>query len=571
MITTEIPDRKWKVLIADDEFRIGILIQKLIRWDELDMECIGTAENGEKALEMILEQKPDIVITDIRMPRVSGLELISRCVQMNLYIRFIVISGYREFDYAHQAMKFGVEEYLLKPVNQEELNEALERNRKILAKERMTQDHLVSMQEKVSESERILRRDFLHTIIEQEAASSVGPPPVEMSGELYRGLDIKLDRTDPFRMNSDQDDKAVLRVSDLLEEGFRDCCREVLVCSKEHMNIYLLLNYDAISFGEAGSRFGEILSRIRDLPQVAGTYEVTIGIGTEMNRFSDIRFSILDSHRAVSQRLLKGTGRLIYGDGSEPDPERLRTLNAQCRSLMEASLAIPTPETVARCIDNAITYELKHASDTRQSAVKGGSVPADPEKQEFAGRGSRQDNLSAKEGYEYYSAASQLLKTFLSFGVLHDPMLRDRLAATEDGIFHCTSVAALRDYLKKNLCGSLQEQEVIDANESAKPVRIAQKYISEHYAEKITLEDVAEKAGLNPVYFSVLFKKETGENFSAYLLNYRMEVASKLLTKTNETVAAVGAAVGFKDYRYFSQTFQKATGLKPVVYRKFHS
>ena len=92
-----------------------------------------------------------------------------------------------------------------------------------------------------------------------------------------------------------------------------------------------------------------------------------------------------------------------------------------------------------------------------------------------------------------------------------------------------------------------------------------------HYGEKITLEDVAAVIGLNPVYFSVLFKRETDMNFSAYLTMVRIEKAKQLLKETNETVAAIADKVGYKDSRSFSQTFSKMTGIKPALYRRMHA
>jgi two-component system response regulator YesN len=105
---------------------------------------------------------------------------------------------------------------------------------------------------------------------------------------------------------------------------------------------------------------------------------------------------------------------------------------------------------------------------------------------------------------------------------------------------------------------------------SSKPVRQAQSYIENNYREKILLEDVACIVGLNPIYFSTLFKKETGTNFSQYLVNIRLEKAKELLTSTNQTIGAIAEEVGYKDIKYFSQLFSKNVGIKPAVYRKLH-
>ena len=119
--------KKWRVLIIDDEFRIGMLIKKLIRWDELDMECVDVADNGETALHIIKEEIPDIVITDIRMPKINGLDLICMTRDISQKVKFIVVSGYKEFEYAHRALQYGVDDYLLKPINENELNDVLKK------------------------------------------------------------------------------------------------------------------------------------------------------------------------------------------------------------------------------------------------------------------------------------------------------------------------------------------------------------------------------------------------------------------------------------------------------------
>ena len=117
--------RRLKVLIADDEIKVCRLIQHLVDWDALEMDIIGFANDGKTAYENICEKKPDIVITDIRMPIYDGLELIRRAKETNPEINFIVISGYSQFEYAQQAIKYGVKDYLLKPLKKRELENSL--------------------------------------------------------------------------------------------------------------------------------------------------------------------------------------------------------------------------------------------------------------------------------------------------------------------------------------------------------------------------------------------------------------------------------------------------------------
>ena len=123
-----------KVLIADDEIKVSELIQCLIDWDKLGMEVIGTVNDGVEAYELILEKHPDIVITDIRMPGMDGIELVEKVlgnVESDRKVFFVIISGYSQFEYAQQAVKLGVEDYLLKPIKKKELEAVLH---KILGK-----------------------------------------------------------------------------------------------------------------------------------------------------------------------------------------------------------------------------------------------------------------------------------------------------------------------------------------------------------------------------------------------------------------------------------------------------
>lgn len=188
--------KKWHVLIVDDEFRIGTLIKKLIHWDELNLDCMAVVDNGGTAFEIIQSEScPNVVITDIRMPKINGLELIIMTKELQKDMKFIVISGYKEFEYAHQALKYGVEDYLLKPVSEDELNHVLKKISEELSASWQSEQEQRAFKETVSESRHIIKRDFLKNIIETEEPEVVDDR-VEFQGEIYRGIDIKLDYVD---------------------------------------------------------------------------------------------------------------------------------------------------------------------------------------------------------------------------------------------------------------------------------------------------------------------------------------------------------------------------------------
>lgn len=528
---------KLEVLIADDEFRIAKLIEKLIHWEELNMECVGIVDNGETALEQIRQLHPDIVITDIRMPKITGLDLIRMVKEMNMDTHFIVVSGYKEFEYAHLALQYEVDSYLLKPIVEGELNDILQRISQKRHKEKayiMEQKHL---KEAVSESERIIRRDFLKNIIEQKEDTSYEDRRVVLEGELYRGIDIKLDYADHNLVNLKQDQITVERITSIVKKILEGIAREVLICEKEYLHVYCLFNYDAMNTIAVNDGINRILSEIQSYLLEFERYEVTIGIGREKHSFGDIRFSIKEANRAVGNRIKLGTGRLIYADTLMPADYGKESLKSYSEGVFAA-------------FDS---YSVERLDQSINAIFRNYMTDASVD----------------------YSVCYDLAEELLEMIFYHIEIDQENMQKYQRRIIgltqHCNTVLALKNCLKKELGEYIQVNLSEIESESVKPIREAKKYVDQHFAEKILLEDIADLVGLNPAYFSVLFKKETDMNFSSYLVMVRMNRAKEMLCNTNETIATIGAEVGYKDSRYFSQTFTKVVGVKPALYRRLHS
>ncbi len=533
-------NRRWRVLIVDDEFRIGMLVKKLIRWDEYNLECIGCVDNGETAFEVVQSDvKPDVVITDIRMPKMNGLDLIEETRKLYKDMKFIVVSGYKEFEYAHRALQYGVEDYLLKPVNEEELNRILKKISEELEDKFQLQAERKKLQEAVSESRHIIKRDFLKNIIETEDYAEPENPRVSLGGEVYRGIDIKLDYVDYHKFDRKQDRLTVSRIVEIVEGILKAQTEEVLICEKENLHIYCLFNYDYNRSKKIKNSISEILSGIKDYLMGFEQYEVTIGIGMERTEFVEIRFSIKEAYRAVGNRIKYGVGRLIYADDVLPESNgSVPLLTDEQKESLRTSISSYSKENLKLCVNQIYSnYMLEEQADFSKC----------------------------------YDTAEEIVLYFIENMELNQEEAKKIRKQFLANCQHCYTITSLKKLLRTELGEYLEASREAAAAESAKPIRQAQQFIDVHYAEKIVLEDLAEVVGLNPVYFSVLFKKETGINFSAYLVNVRMEKAKELICTTNETIAAIGDRVGYKDSRYFSQTFTKQVGVKPALYRKLHS
>ena len=521
-------NKKWHVLIVDDEFRIGTLIKKLIHWDELNLDCVDVVDNGGTAFEIIQSERcPDVVITDIRMPKINGLELIAMTKEIHKDMKFIVISGYKEFEYAHQALQYGVEDYLLKPVSEDELNHVLKKISELRA-----------FKEAVSESHYIIKRDFLKNIIETEEPEVVDDR-VEFQGEIYRGIDIKLDYVDYNKKDKKQDKLTTTRIKEIVERILKADTEEVLICEKENLHIYCLFNYDFSKSKVIKDSVNNILIEIKDYLLGFEQYEVTVGIGTERKEFAEIRFSIKEAHRAVGNRIKQGTGRIIYAETIQHD-----------NRIEEGFLTEEWKEQIRTSIEGYSVNKLEQCINQAYSEYK------TREEMDFSG---------------CYDMAEEIVNYFFDHAELQQEEENRERKCVISNCQHCYTISGLKHCLKNSLGKFVEESKEAAEAESVKPIRQASKYMEDHYDEKIVLEDLAEIVGLNPVYFSVLFKKETGINVSAYLLNIRIEKAKEFLCNTNETIAAIGDRVGYKDSRYFSQIFTKQVGVKPALYRKLHS
>lgn len=524
-----------KVLIVDDEYRIGLLIKALIHWNELEMENVDVLDNSERALQVILTDSPDVVITDMRMPKVDGLELIRRTREAGLDTKFVVVSGYREFDYAQQAIGYGVEDYILKPVQEDELNKALLR-----VKEKLdTESKTINLYKNYMENRENLRKNLLDRILNKEEVTESESSILNFEGAFYRGIDIKLDYLEYQVKNKQEDELMLKKVRGLLEDFLSNQVKEFLLCDKKGLHIFCMINYDETQRESMNNLFSNMIGKIKE--QLIGfeRYAVTIGIGAEKKNLSDMSTSITEAYHAVCNRISLGTGRVIVFTELVCTKENDFSSGIEQQfSELKKSIETCSKEELEKVIEQ-ITYL---------------------------------DGYLSEYDFTYiYKGAEKLIEIFFQLCPEKDPLLQERKEEIIDKISHCYRIRDLVNTLKRSFSEILDLIILNRENESVLPVRLAREYVELHYGEKIQLEMIAEVVNLNPVYFSTLFKKETGMTFTAYLANERMEKAKTLLVNTNDTIEAVGYAVGYNDYKYFCQQFKKIVGVKPNVYRKLYS
>lgn len=531
-----------KILIADDEKKVGLLVKELINWDKLHLELIDIVQDGQTAYDLIMEKQPDIVITDIRMPNLSGLDLIKRITEEKVKVKFVVISGYRYFEYAQQALKYGVEDYLLKPIDDEELNRILE---KVCSEELGKQKELArinQMEKRLNNSKYILHRELIDHMINQNTLTEISEINkdygVNLDQGFFRSLDLKVDRNIHINRNEQQEKIILQKLIQVIEKAFTGKVIDLVLSTQEYMEIMVLLNYTAENHDRMNQYINHLLLQMKDYIGTFENYEITMGVSREAGDFNKINLLLEMSREAINYRIVEGIGKRIdyNSDGSHTG------LIASDIIKMNSEQLENTVDTVKR--DQVCYYIRQCFANARQGQVM---------------------------ACEYYELARQILNVFCKkAGELYNEDMESQCSVWDEVIKNCISVPSLEEYLSSILTEYLDQLIIKRKGMERKPILETLEYIKNNYSQKILLEDIAEKFGFNATYFSEMFKNETGKKFSVYLVEVRMEAAKKLLRDTRDTIYDIADQVGYKDSKFFSQQFTKTVGIKPTEYRKLY-
>ncbi len=511
-------------IIVEDEYKIYQLISHLIDWDTCQVELIAYCPNGIVGLDTIKEKKPDIVITDMKMPGLTGVELISQAKESGSQAEFIVISGYKEFEFARGALVHGVTEYLLKPVNKKEINDALEKIVDKLKHRAQTADEIGSKAAK-----ELLSQSFIQLVL------SGGANTYDLD-EINDRFDLNLE-IGAYRMcnltlfSLGQENYSGL--PEYLKKNFgpvNALFKNILFFQNRDSNIFFLLNYDPdrITGKDIESAFSSVFKTI-SLPS-----PYVLGIGEEVLDVTSLNQSCDTAGMATYGRFQE-TSQHIFLYGSIPnDGKRYEEI---------ASL-----QDLKRLEENAAMLEAENAAAIFDSIVGRITSFTNP---------SHIWKFFNHTIQTIYNVLCEKLDSKTAAQAKQDIMLRISGSRTL-----WQAALPLRNWIVSSItqCAENKQGSVY--------IRAAKSYIQEHYAEGLSLELLADHIDLNASYLSVLFKKELGLNFSEYLINVRIDAAKDLLSRTNDSVADICTKVGYTDSRHFSRLFTKKVGVKPSDYRR---
>lgn len=522
-----------KLVIIDDEVHICELVRSLIDWDALGITLAGMAHTGVEALELMEREKPEIVICDVRMPGYDGITLMQKAEALGLDARFIVISGYKQFEYARKGLQLGAVDYLLKPIDKDELHRALQKALQLFS----DTDGVKQMSEALDNSRQALRAQFIRDISERRL------PREAFSFEALRNnyalkiegwvgaVCLHIDCGDP--VDAGVFALARNKLAEALEDRARRCCNEEIVFADGNDVFALCAAAEDITRGYRDTF--ETLGRL-----VLALPEGVLSMGYTQQPDADNAADLLAQAQVAMKMHRFGAGTLLnpYQSGWQFAPPDA----AQAQSVLDD-----------------INEALRSFSLGRLAPRLGDMLATARQQPGF--------------GPPVWEA---LMHTVLglannAIGTLDEENRQyiDRLAAM-DRLDRCPTLEA-----QAALCGRLIEEHLSlllekIQKEQNRPVRHVKHVVETRYMDPINLNEIADEVRLNPAYLSGLFKKETGQNFKDYLTEFRVNKAKELLRENNESVAVVAEMVGYKDTKYFSKLFAQMVGVNPSRYRKLH-
>lgn len=522
-----------KVIIADDEKLICRLVQTLADWQGLGMEVAGTAENGLEALDLIETLKPDILITDIRMPGCNGLELIEQAKRLRPELEVVIISGYAHFEYAQTAIRYGVGNYLLKPIKQAELMDTLKSIREKIEKTAGLLETEQNGRQAVTTLRNSLIRDLLSPHFEGVSEETLkNTYYIDQSAGILQMLLIKIDSGEP-KMSDSAVEMLQEKVRELLLSTLREDCVGVLLYFQMSTG-YGLLQYREEKRTVVRKKIRDCLNQLNVRKDLYGLVEFSLSLGRPVKRAEELTLSLKEAQAAIAERLVEGVGRILE-DVPRASGIEMEAVLQQYDRLIGQAVELGD-ETL---IEQAVGLLREKAAATKK--------------------------LCGREVLELVEKAGVLFITRIAVVSANDIRQEFELKCGQ-----CGRMDELFEELLKMQRQLLRESEELKSSEATKPIRMAKQYVKQHFGEPITLEEVCEKAGFSVSYFSALFKKETGEGFLKYLTKVRIEEAKTLLRETDMAVSEICEQVGYLDRKHFTHTFRKATGLNPAEYRKVY-
>lgn len=527
----------FRALIVDDEPIAIDSIEYIIKQNLKEIEIAGRARSGREAVEKAYHVRPDIVLIDIKMPGINGLEAIRQIRGSNPDVHVIIISAYDYFDYATEALALGVDDYLLKPVKEIKLIEVMRKAIDTINQRRNQISQELALKEKFEMVAPILENGFINSIcMFEDNSEEIRNFSRLFSMEDKGGYIIAFELSDRDFGGSRNKISASVK-SQHLYEDYRDILKSACQCIIGPVMLNRLIVYVLEDPSEDGYEIKATAERHAKnfSEKVSETFgEVAIGIGRFYSDVKDAQKSYREAMKAL--RAISGSmeeNAILHIDDLIEDYNEDPDYDEQCEKELYPS-AVKGDFTGALTAFENIFAKLCAISLPDFDAVKNKSLGL------IVGFGKRW-NMESKV---YYLALNRIIMA----------------QNTEELRAVCRKF--IEDFV--GVISSGRQKRISSI------IRKADEFLYEHYAEEITLDDIARVVNLSPFYFSRLYKEESGVNFIDRLMTIRIDKAKEYFLQSDLSVKEVSMLVGYSDPNYFSKLFKKLTGFTATEYKEYY-
>lgn len=528
-------DQLLKVLLVDDEYLVRDLLKKCVNWNEMGMKIVGEASNANEAMNLVDQFVPDIIFTDICMPSVDGIELSKMVIEKYPSIKIVIITGYEDFDYVKRSLKAGVTDFLLKPINDDEIKKvALNISSKIIA-DRNHWDEYHQLKKQLAEDLPYLKEKFLNELL----ISRFHEAEIKEKLEYYQ-IDIKagdfqaaLCEITPPRQDTGEEENLLLQLQciDMIRQYLEGQSGIHIFFDNRH-RIVILNNNGTINLTEFCQHMKiEILSHYR--------CSICIGVSEVHSGIKNIGTCYREACNALKYKILFGKNQVInYHDTSLSESDEWTLRNDQI-DIFVFYLKAGMKEQVLKTLE---TFFMELSNSQRISI----------------------DLIRVLAS----NLISIILNVITELGI-NIAEIFDDTTQPYANVFKVETLPEMLDYLQKFSAATTDIINNLRRKKVNKVIKEVEDYLITNYSNhELSLSSVAKHFFLNPSYLSRIFKQETNQTFVEYLTEIRMERAISLFKDTNLKLYQIAERVGIIDPHYFSICFKKYTGKSVNDYKK---
>lgn len=533
----------YKVLLVDDEALIREAISENIRWEEMGFSLMGVCENGKQAMEAIRKEQPDLLLTDINMPFVDGMELTKFVYENYPEMKVIIISGFDEFEYAKNAVKYQVLEYILKPVTPTEFSETLLRVKKILDEKKESRRNMKKIRNAYVSNLPALQGRYLHRLLNGTAdytrmSEKQEELKLRLEAGCYNTALVEGDSLEPFTKQyaNVKDELALFAIYNITSEIVTEKGDGIVFQAMDEKTVILFMGDEK---EELKTRIKQILPEIRSAIGKFLKIQATVAVGKTVSCVEELPDSFTKTKSALEYKFMLGGNQIIWAEEYEEIRNSARYIDI-----------FAWASDIAASIRTNKTEEIVRGTKEFIEQIKNSYV-------------------NKNRSFVYVQNLVLSVVNLLELQEEMEEAVYGRERAFTNDIYDCENLDEIAERMTETF---LFISEVMSNQRDSYCRRQAMQaldYIEKNYGDRnVSLNSVCTALAMSTSYFSSVFKSYTGETFVEALTKKRIEKAKALLEQGNLRTYEIAGAVGYGDAHYFSAAFKKATGKTPTEYAR---